>query len=149
MQLKVEVTGEVLERLAKGDVFVKGEMRGLMKETSGRGRQHMIAEVPKDQGSLQQSIVAEAYETKAYVYPSQSHAEWVQKGTRPHTAPFAPIKKWAERRGLPPGAVWHSIRRKGTKPNKFIDRTTDKLKKDVPGMVNKMANRIADYIRGN
>jgi hypothetical protein len=45
----------------------------------------------------------------------------LEMGTSPHTPPFEAIRKWAEFRGLPAGAVWMSIRQKGTKAHPFLN----------------------------
>lgn len=49
------------------------------------------------------------------------YAPFVEFGTRPHTPPIAPIKEWADRKGIANvGAVWAAIRKHGTKPHPFL-----------------------------
>lgn len=43
----------------------------------------------------------------------------------PVRVPWAPIKAWAEFRGLPPFPIWYKIRTQGIDAHPFLDRTRD------------------------
>jgi len=57
-----------------------------------------------------------------------SYAQYVWKGTEPHTPPFQPIQVWARRKlgdEAAAGPVWQSIRQEGTDPNPFVERSIE------------------------
>lgn len=63
---------------------------------------------------------------EATVEPVISYADAVENGTRPHwvsVAPGSDLRRWAELKGINPYAVQHSIAKKVTKANRFVDRT--------------------------
>lgn len=59
-------------------------------------------------------------------------AEWLDTGTRPHTPPMAPIKEWAEFRGLPWFPVWRGIMMRGTRAHPYIDQCIEETYAQVP-----------------
>lgn len=76
---------------------------------------------PVDRGELRAKIeIKEHSNERLEVISGAKYSEFVERGTRAHIPPFAPIERWALRRGLPPGAVWRSIGQKGTKAHPFM-----------------------------
>jgi hypothetical protein len=65
-----------------------------------------------------------------------AYAAFVNDGTRPHIPPVAPIREWAEFRGLPWWPVWYSITQRGTKANPYIERSMDLTNKRMPLLIN-------------
>jgi hypothetical protein len=57
----------------------------------------------------------------------QTYGGSVEYGTRPHEVSPMNLKDWARRKGLNPFAVAESIKKKGTKANPFLKRTTTQL----------------------
>ena len=53
------------------------------------------------------------------------YAMGVHEGTPPHYVSPSELKSWAEKRGLNPYAVAHSIAKKGTMANPFFQRAVD------------------------
>ena len=50
----------------------------------------------------------------------------LEEGTGPiPRAPWAPIKSWADFRGLPAFPIWYKIRTEGISPHPFLQRTLD------------------------
>ena len=82
-------------------------------------------------GELEQSIMSEYTEgatPKIEIGPTAKRGKWdagllLEHGTRPHTPPFEPIRRWAEFKGLPAGGVWYNITQFGTEAHPFLDRT--------------------------
>jgi hypothetical protein len=69
------------------------------------------------------------------VGPDVAHAPYVQYGTRPHRAPFAPITEWARRKLGDESAwfpVWRKIERFGTPPQDFLTGPARKLGETLP-----------------
>lgn len=85
-------------------------------------------------GELQDSIVSE-YKPYPWeevsIRPTASRGDYdagalLELGTGPiPNAPWAPIKAWADFRGIPAWPVWHAIREVGVKPHPFLQRTAD------------------------
>lgn len=98
-----------------------GVERALLRRTA-----IFVADVAKsfasvDRGELRAKIgVKEHTNERMEVVSEAKYSEPVERGTRPHFPPFAPIERWALRHGLPPGAVWRSIGLKGTKAHPFM-----------------------------
>ncbi len=82
-------------------------------------------EAKVDRGELRANIAIDRFAGPSgptvVVEAKAKHSIYLEKGTRPHTPPFAPIERWAFRHGLEPGRVWSSIRVKGTKPHPFME----------------------------
>lgn len=54
------------------------------------------------------------------VGPSARHGLYVERGTRPHWPPLAPLVGWARRHGVSPYAVQRAIARRGTRARPFL-----------------------------
>ena len=78
------------------------------------------ANAPADMGQLRGSITKEVTSKVATIGTNDEKAPHVEFGTRPHKAPISALKGWAERHGIPVGAVWGSIAKKGTKAQPFL-----------------------------
>ncbi len=81
-------------------------------------------EAPVDRGELRANITIDRRAgpsgTVVIVEAKAKHSIYVEKGTRPHAAPFSPIQRWALRHGIPAGALWMAIKTKGTKAHPFM-----------------------------
>ena len=69
---------------------------------------------------------------RATVKPSKTadrYASAVEHGTKPHSAPISALQGWADRHGVPVGAVWYKIKTEGTEPRHFMrDTFTDTIR---------------------
>ena len=94
-----------------------------VKYTAAEAWGNLKREAAKDTthgaGSLQLSKVSDM-EWK--IFSSLAYMYYLNTGTKPHYAPWGPIKEWAKRHSLPPFPIWYSILKKGTKANKYVDR---------------------------
>jgi hypothetical protein len=84
-------------------------------------------------GELQDSVSATLEPERLTVGPRKKYkggwdAGWIlQTGTGPiERVPFAPIKAWAEHRGLPAGPVWYKIKTVGVSGHPWLERTIDR-----------------------
>jgi len=81
-------------------------------------------------GQLRQSIAMRLVPNNVTIAPNKNYAFSVHEGSRPHFVPVNnprdPLRIWAIKKGLNPYAVQKSIAKKGTKPNRFVERTVDK-----------------------
>ena len=97
---------------------------------------------PHATGNLRRSISSHVKpiggNVAAIVAAAAKYARPVEYGSKPHTPPLAAIARWANRRGLNPGAVWMTIRRQGTKPHPFM----------VPALEEKQASVIDIFTAG-
>ena len=84
---------------------------------------------PVDLGKLQAGIKIQSGITPSgpfvKIEATAKHSIYVEKGTKPHTPPFSPIQRWALRHGIPAGALWMTIREKGTKAKPFMEPARD------------------------
>ena len=69
-------------------------------------------------------------------------------GTRPHRAPWSPIKQWADFRGLPAGAVWYKIKTRGTAAHPFVDETLQRAQGDIDDAGQYIVDDMADRVLG-
>jgi HK97 gp10 family phage protein len=77
-------------------------------------------------GDLRQSVKWDVTGLTATIGPTAKHAEFVEKGTRPHwtsARPGSSLYKWASLKGISPYAVQRSIALKGTKAHPFVEPT--------------------------
>ncbi len=112
-----EVDRVLADRLAK----FPGVLRRLEQRTA-----IFIADTAKegaavDRGEMRAKIAIVKKRDSIAVESQAPYSLHVERGTRAHTPPFAPIERWALRHGLPPGAVWQGIRRRGTKAQPFFE----------------------------
>ena len=95
------------------------------KEAIGKSLSYIEAmaklKCPVDRGRLRSSFKQEIVGLRGKLEVGAKYGIFVEKGTRPHTPPFKAIERWARRKGLPAGAVWMSIRMKGTKAHPFFE----------------------------
>lgn len=102
----IEMVAEALERVGRD-----------IEETA----KHLC---PVDQGHLRASIQHRMIEdTVLQVGTSEiSYASAVEFGSMPHTPPIEPIRKWAERHGIPEATwpIWNKIRTHGTQPRPYL-----------------------------
>ena len=75
---------------------------------------------PSDIAELRGSLTKQVTAANAVVGTNVEYAPYVEFGTRPHAAPISALQGWADRHGIPVGAVWMSIKRKGTKAQPFL-----------------------------
>ncbi len=75
---------------------------------------------PSDIAELRGSLNKQVTKNNAVVGTNVEYAPFVEFGTRPHAAPISALKGWADRHGIPVGAVWMSIKKKGTKAQPFL-----------------------------
>ena len=75
---------------------------------------------PSDMAELRGSLNKQVTAKNAVVGTNAEYAPYVEFGTRPHAAPISALQGWADRHGIPVGAVWQSIKRKGTKAQPYL-----------------------------
>jgi len=88
-------------------------------------------ECPRDLSDLANSYHYKVHllDSSVGVGTNKEHAPHVEYGTKPHSAPISALKPWADRHGIPVGAVWQSIKQKGTKAQPHLRPALDKNRK--------------------
>lgn len=130
---------------------VEQEMRALgMRRGEDLIRKTIDHKGINDRGDLRKSVNTkvdrDGSSVTMEVGPDAEHAPYVQYGTRPHRAPFDPIKRWARRKLGDESAwfpVWLSIERTGTDPQDFLTGPGRMLQKEAPDRLEKA---LADHI---
>lgn len=96
--------------------------------------------------SVTTNVTTEGQSVQMEVGPDVEHAEYVQFGTRPHRAPFDPIKRWARKKLGDESAwwpVWLSIERTGTDPQDYLTGPGRILAREAP---DEIEDAIADHL---
>ena len=74
----------------------------------------------------------------------------LELGTRPiPNLPWAPIKAWADFRGIPAFPVWFKIREQGVSPHPFLDRTLEASMPDIDNTAQELVDAMAVRIVGS
>mgnify|MGYP003394521515 CR=1 FL=1 len=105
-------------------------------------------------GGLQDSIesVYDDGEQTVTINPTVMRGQWdggliLEMGTGPiPNAPYAPIRAWADFRGIPAFPVWYKIREEGVAAHPFIDRTLDAADEVIAETGRRMASAVADTV---
>lgn len=111
---RAAIAGAVTEIALDAETAAKGyapSLTGAMRSA--------IATVPASMETLT-AVVSAPIPYSRFV-ESGTGPQHVPDARSPYTPPFAPIESWARARGLSPGAVWQSIRAKGTRPHPFME----------------------------
>lgn len=96
---------------------------------------------PKDLGELKNNIT-HVLKTKGSrlkgniesdIISAAPYSAYVEFGARPHWTKISNIQGWADRHGIPAGAVQYSIATKGTKAQPFMDPA---YRKEKPKFIN-------------
>lgn len=99
---------------------------------------------------LRQSIDMRLIPNNVTIAPHKNYAIDVHEGTRPHFVPVNnprdPLRVWAISKGLNPYAVQKSIAKKGTKPNRFVERTVSKAEEEVRRIFSQVLENIIKKI---
>jgi HK97 gp10 family phage protein len=107
---------------------------------------------PKATGTLRRSITSAVKPISGtpagIVSAPVRYAQAVEYGSKPHTPPLQPVQRWAKRKGLPGGAVWMSIRKRGTKPHPFMEPAFTNNKESVIAMLHKALQMVVERMRG-
>lgn len=135
MIIKVIGKKKALESLRDYEMRKKKKVAIVMEYSAKRIRDDAKKRAPVDLGLLKGGIHAITKFRKNSIWSKIiSQAPWSsvsEFGSRPHTPPFMYIKDWAERHGLDPGAIWRSIREKGTKEHPYMGPAYQKNYKKV------------------
>ena len=77
---------------------------------------------------------------------ADKYAWFVEHGSKPHRAPIEALRGWADRHGIPVGAVWHKIATEGTEPRypfrEMFKRFEREVDKEVPRFMDAILRRF-------
>lgn len=117
---------EAVREINRIGVLAESELRA----TAPRDTSYMARGIDATTATLANPIVE--------IRAAAKYTEWVDKGTRPHMPPVAPLIPWAKRhpyKDYPPEVtaflVARAIARRGTKPRNFVDPVLRKLETDL------------------
>lgn len=126
----------------------------LLDEASLIAQAAAIEGAPRDTGELQRSIQRDVQPFSARVYTLKSYAEVMEFGRSPggKMPPPQALAGWARRHGRdtsPSGlfVLARSIARRGIKGRFFMRKAADKTRRELPRLVQKMADRIENVWR--
>ena len=104
--------------------------------------------VPVNTGYLRASIAVDGDISNLTVKVGSAlkYAAPVEFGSRPHTPPFEPIRRWGELKKIPAGAVWQKIRMQGTDPHPYL---WPAFIENRDWIVDDLAKSIAKAVMGN
>lgn len=100
-------------------------------------------ESPVNEGVLASSWQLDQDSPDAWrIHTGVMYALYVHEGTEPGPRPFAPIRDWALKKGLPPGPIWMSIVQHGTKPNPYVERALESTRQRTDEFINRAVREI-------
>ena len=105
-----------------------------------------LLEVNRYTGTLQEAITSEydLTEQAVRIFSGVPYAARLETGSGPiPNAPWAPIKAWADFRGIPAYPVWWKIRTIGVAPHPYLQRTLEDLRTQT-AMTDTAARIVAD-----
>jgi len=82
------------------------------------------------------------------VGPSVRYGVYVERGTRPHWPPAAPLVGWARRHGVPVVAVQRAIARRGTRARPFLVPAFTKNREKIVALFGVAAQAVTVTIAG-
>lgn len=108
-------------------------------------------------GALEDSITSEyeSGESRVVISPKAMRGRWdagliLELGTKPiPNAPYGPIKKWADFRGLPAFPVWYKIRTQGVSAHPFLERTLDASESEIGQAAQELVDKMAEKVLPN
>jgi hypothetical protein len=103
------VAQEQVRAMTRSLLLVEGDARRGVRQDS----RQLMNSITHRQRMAGETLVGE-------VGPSMRYGLYVEKGTRPHWPPRAPLEGWARRHGIPVYAVQRAIARRGTKARPFL-----------------------------
>jgi len=122
--LRLEGAPELTRRLNGAARIVSDEERRAMTTSLLLIEASARRNVRQDTRRLMNSITsAQRQEGNALVGrvgPSAGYGVMVERGTKPHWPPIAPLRAWARRHGVSPYAVQRAIARRGTRARPFM-----------------------------
>jgi len=107
-------------------------------------------------GALSQSLISQydGAQQQVTIGPTAKRGAYdagliLELGTRPiPNAPWAPIKRWSDFRGLPAFPVWYAIRTRGVKAYPFLQETMDTSGPQLGKTAGEIVTRIAEGALG-
>lgn len=150
-EIHVENLNEIREVFRRYPIIADEEIqKGL--ERAGK----LITRIEKEEvpigvsNQLRQSIAMRLMPNNVVIAPHKNYAVSVHEGTPPHYVPVNnprdPLRIWAIKKGLNPYAVQKSIAKKGTKPNKFVERTVKKAEGETRQIFSEVLENIITKI---
>jgi len=115
------VAAEQARAMTRSLLLVEADARRGVRQDS-RQLMNSITHRMREQGD---ALVGE-------VGPSVRYGLYVERGTRPHWPPRAPLEGWARRHGVSVFAVQRAIARKGTRARPFLEPA---FRKNEPAIV--------------
>lgn len=155
--VRIEGLDEVVDSFRRADGILNRQGRSFLREMGiygvERAQIHILNEGAVDTNELIQGMNYEVNNTttglEAVVKPStlaDKYAAPVEYGSKPHSAPIDALQGWADRHGIPVGAVWYSIKTKGTQP-RWVFRDTfedvqQKVDSEIPDFIDSILRQL-------
>jgi hypothetical protein len=115
------VAQEQVRAMTRALLLVEGDARRNVRQDS----RQLMNSITHRQRMAGEALVGE-------VGPSVRYGVYVERGTRPHWPPRAPLEGWARRHGIPVYAVQRAIARRGTRARPFLEPA---FRKNEPAIV--------------
>lgn len=124
---------ETTTALTAGGLLVEATARGLVKQDTHR---------------LQGSITSHLEGLTVEIGPSVAYGLPVEKGSRPHWPPRAPLEGWARRHGIPVFLVQRAIARRGTKAAPFMRPALEQNVGRIVALFEKLGAKVVASMGG-
>ena len=108
-----------------------------------------IKETPVDTGNMRTSYDTRFWHLEWELRNTKEYGVFVHEPTRPHWTKAENLQGWADRHGIPVGAVQRSIAKKGTKGNPWMTRTLEKEAWSVEVIFNNEFSKLLKKLSSN
>lgn len=136
--VQIEGLNELRESFNQFDNLLRRHARAFLRDMGNEGvlqsQKDILNVGAVDTNELIHGMHYELDPLEVTIRPSDEadkYAWFIEHGTKPHRAPIEALRPWAERHGIPVGAVWHKIATEGTDPRYMFQTTFEKFEDTV------------------
>lgn len=136
-----DIQKEAMEGLQKGAMNIIADAQNNLRlnKSIATGQLRQSGRVEKvDETTLNVGFFSKGSET--------GHAAVVEYGSRPHVAPWPFIQQWARKKSIEhlAGAIWTTIKKKGTQPHPFFAPAVKKNEKAISRAISAAIRKTID-----
>ena len=134
------------------EAYLQQAMDRSTREVKNNVRAEIVNQKITNQGTLVKSV--NIYESKPYrgvVAVGEKYGLYVEKGTRPHMPPVAPLERWAQTKLGKKGlgfVIARRIAREGTRPKPFAEPGYKKSLRFVQDQFRDAIKHLKTYLEG-
>lgn len=150
--IKIEGLEKLQQSLGRSGNIVNNRLGEAMNVSTTKVKSNIRAEITNqkinNQGTLRESVdVVESTPRRGVVGVGEKYGLYIEKGTRPHFPPVAPLERWAQTKLGKKGIgflIARKISRVGTKAKPFVEPAFEKSKSFVTNAFKVATRKITE-----